>query len=107
MAETFPEAGMELTQILVVADAERSRDFYRHVLGAGISREHGATPVVMRFLGSWVLLVTGGPRSADKTHGHIRAAGRSRHGQPRVDDLRRRLSRIVRAPPCARRRVPH
>lgn len=30
----LPAEGMELTHILVVGDAGRSRDFYREVLGA-------------------------------------------------------------------------
>src|SRR5437870_5708808 len=39
----FPDEGMELTHLLVVADAIRSRDFYRDVLGAELYREYGAT----------------------------------------------------------------
>ena len=34
----FPSEGMELTHILVVGDAGRSRDFYRDVLGAELFR---------------------------------------------------------------------
>lgn len=30
----FPMAGMEVTTLLVVGDASRSRDWYRDVLGA-------------------------------------------------------------------------
>ena len=44
----FPSEGMELTHILVVDDAGRSRDFYRDVLGAEL------------------LLVTGGGPTPDK-----------------------------------------
>jgi catechol 2,3-dioxygenase-like lactoylglutathione lyase family enzyme len=57
---------MELTHILVVADAERSRDWYRDVLGAEIYREYGGTSVVLKFLGTWLLLVTGGGPTPDK-----------------------------------------
>ena len=39
----FPEADMELTTILVVRDIERSRNFYKDVLGAEIHRENGGT----------------------------------------------------------------
>src|SRR5712692_6998324 len=62
----FPAEGMELTHLLVVRDAERSRDFYRDVLGAEVYREYGGSSVVLRFLGTWLLLVTGGGPTADK-----------------------------------------
>jgi catechol 2,3-dioxygenase-like lactoylglutathione lyase family enzyme len=62
----FPLAGMEITHILVVADAERSRDWYRDVLGAEVFREYGGTSVVLKFLDTWLLLVTGGGPTADK-----------------------------------------
>ena len=55
----FPEAGMELTRLLVVSDIERSRSWYRDVLGAEVVREYGGSSVVLRFLDSWLLLVTG------------------------------------------------
>jgi catechol 2,3-dioxygenase-like lactoylglutathione lyase family enzyme len=63
---TFPAEGMELTHILVVRDPERSRDWYRDVLGAEIHREYGGTSVVLSFLGTWLLLVTGGGPTPDK-----------------------------------------
>jgi len=56
---------MELTHILVVRDPARSRDFYRDVLGAELYRQYG-TSVVLRFLGGWLLLVTGGGPTEDK-----------------------------------------
>lgn len=62
----FPAAGMELTHILVVADIDRSRAFYQDVLGAEIYREYGGTSVVLKFLGTWLLLVTGGGPTDDK-----------------------------------------
>ncbi len=62
----FPTEGMELTHLLVVSDMERSRSFYRDVLGAEVHREYGGTSVVLRFLGTWILLVTGGGPTADK-----------------------------------------
>jgi catechol 2,3-dioxygenase-like lactoylglutathione lyase family enzyme len=62
----FPAEGMELTHLLVVSDADRARDFYRDVLGAELYREYGGTSVVLRFLGSWLLLVTGGGPTPDK-----------------------------------------
>lgn len=66
MPGEFPTGGMELTHILVVADAQRSLRFYRDVLGAEVYREYGGTSAVLRFLGTWVLLVTGGPPTPDK-----------------------------------------
>ncbi|HEY3239646.1 MAG TPA: VOC family protein [Acidimicrobiia bacterium] len=62
----FPSDEMELTHLLVVDDMERSRTFYRDVLGAEVYREYGGTSVVLRFLGTWILLVTGGGSTADK-----------------------------------------
>lgn len=66
MGTPFPAEGMELTHLLVVSDLERARDFYREVLGAEPYREYGGTSVVLRFLGTWLLLVTGGGPTVDK-----------------------------------------
>jgi lactoylglutathione lyase len=65
-AAEFPAEGMELTHILVVEDAARARDFYRDVVGAELYREYEGTSVVLRLLGTWLLLVTGGGPTADK-----------------------------------------
>jgi catechol 2,3-dioxygenase-like lactoylglutathione lyase family enzyme len=65
-AHEFPSEAMELTHILVVKDAGRSRDFYRDVLGAELYREYGGTSVVLRAFGTWLLLVTGGGPTPDK-----------------------------------------
>jgi catechol 2,3-dioxygenase-like lactoylglutathione lyase family enzyme len=66
MKDGFPESGMEVTHILVVGDIDRSRDWYRDVLGADLYREYGGTSVVLKFLGTWLLLVTGGAPTPDK-----------------------------------------
>jgi catechol 2,3-dioxygenase-like lactoylglutathione lyase family enzyme len=66
MAGSFPDAGMELTHLFVVSDVERSKAFYTGVLGADVFREYGGTSCVLRWLDSWVLLVTGGGPTADK-----------------------------------------
>ena len=66
MTTSFPSDDMELTHILVVTDIERSRSFYRDVLGATVYREYGGTSCVLRFLGTWLLLVTGGGPTEDK-----------------------------------------
>ena len=65
-AAPFPIEGVELTQLLVVNDIERSKRFYRDVLGASVYREYGGTSCVLSFQGSWLLLVTGGGPTEDK-----------------------------------------
>jgi catechol 2,3-dioxygenase-like lactoylglutathione lyase family enzyme len=62
----FPSEGMALTQILVVSDLERAKDFYSKVLGAETHREYGGTSAVYSFQGAWLLLVTGGGPTSDK-----------------------------------------
>ena len=67
MAENkFPTEGVALTLLLVVSDMDRSRHFYRDVLGATIYREYGGTSCVLNFVGNWLLLVTGGGPTKDK-----------------------------------------
>jgi catechol 2,3-dioxygenase-like lactoylglutathione lyase family enzyme len=58
--------GMELTHLFVVSDMSRSVPFFRDVLGATVYREYGGTSCVLQFLGTWMLLVTGGEPTADK-----------------------------------------
>ncbi len=62
----FPTDATDLTRLLVVADLARSVAWYRDVLGAEIIGEYGGTSAVVRFVGSWLLLVTGGGPTADK-----------------------------------------
>lgn len=62
----FPTPDVELTHLLVVADADVSRRWYETVLGASVERAYGGTSVVMKLLGQWLLLVTGGEPTADK-----------------------------------------
>ena len=62
----FPTPDVELTHLLVVADADASRRWYELVLGASLERAYGGTSVVMKLLGQWLLLVTGGEPTADK-----------------------------------------
>lgn len=63
---TFPTDDVEATLLLVVSDVERSRDWYRDVLGADVHREYGGSSAVLRFAGTWLLLVTGGGPTPDK-----------------------------------------
>lgn len=62
----FPDPTSELTTILVADDIEASKRFYSHVLGAELYREYGGTSLVYSFLGSWLLVVTGGAPTPDK-----------------------------------------
>jgi catechol 2,3-dioxygenase-like lactoylglutathione lyase family enzyme len=62
----FPTEGVVLTHLLVVSNLDRSRHFYRDVLGASVYREYGGTSCVLLFQGSWLLLVTGGDPTKDK-----------------------------------------
>jgi catechol 2,3-dioxygenase-like lactoylglutathione lyase family enzyme len=66
MEKQFPSDDVELTTLLVVTDIERSRWFYRDVLGATVFREYGGTSCVLSFQGNWLLLVTGGEPTKDK-----------------------------------------
>jgi catechol 2,3-dioxygenase-like lactoylglutathione lyase family enzyme len=51
---------------LVVEEIARSKRFYSGVLGAEVYREYGGTSCVLSFLGTWLLLVTGGGPTQDK-----------------------------------------
>lgn len=92
MATEFPAEGVELTHILVVSAIERSRNFYRDVLGCTVFREYGGTSCVLQFQGVWLLLVTGGGPTDDKPDVHFAApadTGRVSHAMTfRVPDCR-------------------
>ena len=74
MEKDFPTDAVEVTLLRVVSDLTQSRHFYRDVLGAQEFREYGGTSAVLKFAGTWLLLVTGGGPSADKPtlHSHRR-----------------------------------
>jgi catechol 2,3-dioxygenase-like lactoylglutathione lyase family enzyme len=84
-----PLEGVEVTQILVVTDTQRSKAFWTEVLDAEVYREYESS-VVLRFCGSWVLLVTGGGPTPDKplvTFAPPAEPDRVSHGMTlRVDD---------------------
>ena len=66
MSEPFPPEDAAVTQLLVVSDVGRAKAFYVDILGADLYREYGGDSVVLRFLGLWLLLVSGGPPTPDK-----------------------------------------
>jgi len=70
----FPDPTAELTHILVVEDPARSRRWYEEILGAEVYRAYD-TSVVLRFLGSWLLLVEGGAPTEDKPSVRLAAPG--------------------------------
>jgi catechol 2,3-dioxygenase-like lactoylglutathione lyase family enzyme len=58
------EQGIVLTQMLIVADFDRSIRFYRDVLGATVVRE--TAPAMLRFHNGWIVINTGGGPTPDK-----------------------------------------
>jgi catechol 2,3-dioxygenase-like lactoylglutathione lyase family enzyme len=64
--DEFPTKDMELTQILVVGDLEKSKQFYLEILGATLFREYGGTSCVVNFQNVWLLLVTESDPTLDK-----------------------------------------
>ena len=59
-----PQAGFVVTHFLVVADQDRSREFYRSVFGATVVLERD--PVILRLANSWLILNVGGGPTDDK-----------------------------------------
>jgi catechol 2,3-dioxygenase-like lactoylglutathione lyase family enzyme len=59
-----PKVGFVITHVLVVADQDRSRDFYRSLLGGQVLLERD--PVIIKVANTWLTLVTGGGPTDDK-----------------------------------------
>jgi len=59
-----PEEGFVITHLLVVADQDRSREFYRSVFGGEVVLERD--PVVMKVANTWLMLNVGGGPTDDK-----------------------------------------
>jgi lactoylglutathione lyase len=59
-----PATGFVVTHFLVVADQDRSRDFYQSVFGATVVLERD--PVIMRLANTWLILNVGGGPTDDK-----------------------------------------
>jgi catechol 2,3-dioxygenase-like lactoylglutathione lyase family enzyme len=59
-----PVEGCVITHVLVVSDQDRSREFYRSLLGGQVLLERD--PVIMKVANTWLTLVTGGGPTDDK-----------------------------------------
>ena len=59
-----PQEGFVITHFLVVADQDRSREFYRSLLGGQVLLERD--PVIMKVANTWLTLNTGGGPTDDK-----------------------------------------
>ena len=59
-----PKEGFVITHVLVVADLDRSREFYRSLLGGQVLLD--GDPVIIKVANTWLTLVTGGDPTGDK-----------------------------------------
>jgi lactoylglutathione lyase len=59
-----PKEGFVITHVLVVADQDRSREFYRSLLGGQVLLD--GDPVIIKVANTWLTLVTGGGPTDDK-----------------------------------------
>jgi predicted enzyme related to lactoylglutathione lyase len=59
-----PKDGFVITHFLVVADQERSREFYRSLFGGQVLME--SEPVIMKVANTWLILNAGGGPTDDK-----------------------------------------
>ena len=59
-----PRQGFVITHVLVVADPDRSREFYRSLLGGQVLLERD--PAIIKVANTWLTLVTGGGPTDDK-----------------------------------------
>ncbi|HEY2286235.1 MAG TPA: VOC family protein [Streptosporangiaceae bacterium] len=59
-----PDSGFVVTHFLVVADQDRSRDFYQEVFGATVLVDRD--PVILQLANTWLILNVGGGPTDDK-----------------------------------------
>src|SRR5260370_8595909 len=59
-----PKEGFVITHFLVVADQDRSRDFYQRIFDGKVLIERD--PVIMKVANSWLILNEGGGPTDDK-----------------------------------------
>jgi catechol 2,3-dioxygenase-like lactoylglutathione lyase family enzyme len=64
-----PKEGFVITHFLVVADRDRSREFYRTLFDATVVLERD--PVIMKVANSWLILNVGGGSTDDKPDVHL------------------------------------
>jgi lactoylglutathione lyase len=66
LVEDFPAPaeGFIVTTLLIVADVDRSRDFYERVFGAKVIRK--SNPAMLRISNTWLIINTGGGPTDDK-----------------------------------------
>jgi catechol 2,3-dioxygenase-like lactoylglutathione lyase family enzyme len=62
----FPSPETRLGPLLVVGDVSTSRDFYRDILGATVTREMEGSFCQLELAGTLLFLVSGGGPTADK-----------------------------------------
>jgi catechol 2,3-dioxygenase-like lactoylglutathione lyase family enzyme len=60
----IPSEGILLTHFIVSDDVERSRTFYRDVLGGEVVRER--EPSIVKLANSWIIINVGGGPTIDK-----------------------------------------
>ena len=63
---TFPNQATRLGPLLVVTDVSTSRDFYRDIVGATVTREMEGSFCQLELAGTLLFLVGGGGPTADK-----------------------------------------
>lgn len=59
-----PTEGVIATLLLIVENIDRSRDFYRDVLGAQVVLERD--PAILKFFNTWLIINVGGGPTEDK-----------------------------------------
>jgi lactoylglutathione lyase len=59
-----PKDGFVITHFLVVSDQDRSREFYKNLLGGQVLIERD--PVIMKVANTWLILNVGGGPTDDK-----------------------------------------
>ena len=88
-----PQEGFVLTFFLVVADQDRSREFYKSMLGGKVIFERD--PVILKVANSWLILNNGGGPTARQAHGHAdNAFGPEHHERVHERSGRRHLGSV-------------
>jgi catechol 2,3-dioxygenase-like lactoylglutathione lyase family enzyme len=67
----MPKEGINVTQLLIVRDLERSRHFYTEILGGKVLKD--GVPTILGFHDTWLILSTEGPATDDRPGVEARA----------------------------------